>query len=70
MHFGVSKANSHCSYFSEINALLTNITLQTGYPNKMAKDFDTMMLIKGDFQADKLQTRILLEPDCYCINKL
>jgi len=55
--FGVFNAISHCSYLCELNAISTNILIQTGFsPIRWQQAYDAMLLKKS-------------EPDFNYINK-
>jgi hypothetical protein len=72
LHFGVWKAGSSSDLISEVDAILTDIPLQTGYPPKRwRKSVDAMLRKKeGSFLIDYVvRTIVLFHADFNYLNK-
>jgi hypothetical protein len=71
LHFGTWKAGSLSGTMMELDALLTDIPLQTGYsPLRWRVAIDALLLKKsGVTLVDKLRTIVLLQGDFNYLNK-
>ena len=72
MYFGVLKASANSQYISELHAIMTNISLCSGYSaSRMKNSVDSLLLKKkGEYQADKRYTIVVLEPDFNYFKKI
>jgi hypothetical protein len=71
LHFGTSKAGSFSGTITELDAILTDIPLQTGYsPLRWRVAIDALLLKQaGVTLVEKLRTSVLLQGDFNYLNK-